>query len=340
MLFPVGLIGSGNPSRNSRKDETEIKSENEFAMTPAQISVVVCTYNRAEHLKVCLESLVVQTADESLYEVIIVNNNSTDSTLEIAEKFTGLQPNFRVVTEMKRGLSHARNRGCQEAYGEYVAYIDDDARAYTDWVENIHHFIQRRQDVRVFGGPYFAFFDQKIPDWLPVDFESHFLGNKERALERFKEWIAGPNMIFRKDLLAQIGLFPTDLGMVAGKIAYGEDTWVIKKTYDLGLDVFYVPTVIVDHFVHRYKIRLRWMLFSAYKRGLCYGKVFSCRPKLFHQLLVLQKNLVQFLLAIIFHVTLGQSRDVPLKRIVLDQLNPIFFTAGRIVDGVRVLIGA
>ena len=103
-----------------------------------KISVIVCTYNRAYLLKNCLRSLVDQLVETSTFEVIIVNNNATDDTEEVAKSFTEKYPNFRYIIEPNQGLSNARNRGYKEAKGEYVAYIDDDARAYTDWVENIH----------------------------------------------------------------------------------------------------------------------------------------------------------------------------------------------------------
>ena len=69
------------------------------------ISVIVCTYNRSYILADCLESLQKQTVDKSLYEVLVVNNNSTDKTQEIAENYVINHANFRVVFESQQGLS-------------------------------------------------------------------------------------------------------------------------------------------------------------------------------------------------------------------------------------------
>ena len=98
------------------------------------ISVVVCTYNRAHILPGCLESLVAQTLDSKLFEVVVVDNGSIDNTKEVAETFVGKFSRFKVVSALQQGHSFARNRGWQEARNPFVAYIDDDARAYPDWL--------------------------------------------------------------------------------------------------------------------------------------------------------------------------------------------------------------
>ncbi|MGD8380729.1 MAG: glycosyltransferase, partial [Syntrophobacterales bacterium] len=94
-----------------------------------KISVIVCTYNRAELLGGTLRTLCHQTLDTSEYEVIVVDNNSTDNTREVVDEFCRRSSNVRYCFEPQQGLSHARNQGLQEAKGKYVAYIDDDARA-------------------------------------------------------------------------------------------------------------------------------------------------------------------------------------------------------------------
>ena len=92
------------------------------------ISVVVCTFNRAQLAATAIESLCEQTADKSQYEVIVVDNNSQDNTREVTEDFCSRYPNLRYCLEEEQGLSHARNRGWRESRGVYVAYVDDDCR--------------------------------------------------------------------------------------------------------------------------------------------------------------------------------------------------------------------
>ena len=95
-----------------------------------RITVAVCTYNRAGLLEECLESLVNQTADANTFEVIVVNNGSTDQTQQVAQQFTRQHSTFHVVIENKPGLSHARNLAFRNARSNWISYIDDDTKAF------------------------------------------------------------------------------------------------------------------------------------------------------------------------------------------------------------------
>ena len=94
-----------------------------------QISAVVCTHNRAAYLRKALQSLVDQTMAQELYEIIVVDNASTDGTKQVVSEYSGAS-NLRCLYEPVIGLSRARNTGWGNARGEYVAYLDDDAVAH------------------------------------------------------------------------------------------------------------------------------------------------------------------------------------------------------------------
>lgn len=238
------------------------------------ISVVVCTYNRAHLLPACLESLAAQSLARELYEVIIVNNNSTDATLQVAGDFTVGIPNFRVVTERRQGLSHARNRGWQEAAGSFVAYIDDDARACTDWLSQMFSFIERNPEAEAFGGPYDAIAADGLPGWFPPECGSWNLGDQERSIRVGEEFINGTNMVFTRRILATLGGFNTTLGMMGRRVAYGEETRLLLELSERGMPVSYVPAMKVRHLVMEFKISLGWLLFSAYRNGCCSARTF------------------------------------------------------------------
>ena len=254
-------------------------------MSP-KISVVVCTYNRAGLLEDCLKSLAKQSADISGYEIIVVDNNSTDKTKEVANSFIKKYPNFRYVKEPNQGLSHARNRGWKEARGEYAAYIDDDARADGRWVENIIAFASKHPDVVAFGGPYKGFSLEEIPEWYKeTTYGTKTLGEKQRPIDK-NEWISGTNMVFRKTLLSGLGGFNTRVGMSKDTVSYGEETNLLVKIKKKNLPIFYVPDMVVEHLVADYKMSLRWMLMSHYKNGFSAMEAFELRRRPFRQALV------------------------------------------------------
>lgn len=233
------------------------------------VSVIVCTYNRAALLASCLEALACQDCDGDVFEVLVVDNNSSDETPRIAGAWTDSDQRFRLLHEAEQGLSHARNRGWREAAGAYVAYIDDDAIAYPDWISEMCAFTTRHPDVCAFGGPYHAFSTAPLPLWLPHDYGSWSLGDMDRPIRKGAEWINGTNMVFKRELLARFHGFRIDLGMSGDTVCYGEETRVILDIQDAGGTVFYAHRMTVRHLVQENKASLSWLLKSAYAVGRC-----------------------------------------------------------------------
>ena len=234
------------------------------------------------------------------YEVIIVDNNSIDNTQEIALSFVERYPNFRYIKEPKQGLSHSRNRGYKEAYGEYVAYIDDDARAEKKWVENIIGFALRRPDIVAFGGPYKRFVFEEIPKWYKDSYGSCNLGEEERPIAH-NEWISGTNMIYKSSLLMELGGFDTRVGMSGDTVSYGEETNLLIKIKQKSLPIFYVPNIVVEHLIPDYKLSLKWMLKSHYMNGFSGFETFGMRRErvkwVLKTLYVGLKGLIKFILS-------------------------------------------
>ncbi len=281
------------------------------------ISIAVCTYNRAGLLEGCLQSLASQKADPALFEVILVDNNSRDATAEIAARFTSRFTNFRYVKEINQGLSNARNRGWAEAHGSYVAYMDDDAKAFPDWVEKMSEFIFRRNDISVFGGPYFEFSTVSIPAWFPPGYGSWTLGDKERQIKIGEEWINGTNMVYRTSLLRELGGFSKELGMTGETISYGEETHLLLRLNKAGYEVWFVPGMRVHHLLAEYKLHLTWLLRASVGVGISWGKTADIKRSFLSHLRGLTKASV-----------LGPWRffaqsTIPFKRRLYFLLNPI-----------------
>lgn len=229
------------------------------------LTIVICTYNRSDWLPGCLSSLELQCSDGAV-EVLIIDNNSTDATSSIAKEFCKRLPNFKYIFESTQGLSHARNRSIKEANGQFVAYIDDDAKAHPDWVNSIIHFFETRPEACGAGGPHHAFSLAPIPPWFPKEYGSRSLGNKTRKL-REGEWIGGMNMAFRKQALTEVGGFDTSIGMNGDKISYGEETHLTLKMLERGMKVYYCAEMQVDHAIRPDKLKLRWLLHSNFANG-------------------------------------------------------------------------
>ena len=103
------------------------------------LSIVICSYNRASYISGALDSLYHQSAGLDNFEAIIVDNNSTDNTAEVFKQWRSSHANgsFTYLTESKQGASFARNTGAEGAKGQWLCFMDDDAIANSNYVENI-----------------------------------------------------------------------------------------------------------------------------------------------------------------------------------------------------------
>lgn len=295
-------------------------------MKRIQISIVVCTYNRAMLLGCALQSLAKFDLEASLCEIIVVDNNSIDNTSHIVDEMSANISNLRYVKEANQGLSHARNRGWREARGEYVAYIDDDARACPDWLETMADFIRRRPKEEAFGGPYAAFAQVPIPQWYPPGYGSWDLGDEERVISVGKEWLNGTNMVFKRTLLERVGGFNTRLGMSGDTVAYGEETRLLLELDRRGVPVYYVPQMKVEHLLASYKISLRWLLNSAFQNGRCARETFDRKRSLLSHLYGVGKAGGRALCRLLF------SESMPLKRRVYFACRGVAAECGALVD--------
>jgi len=241
-------------------------------MAIVEVSVIVCTYNRADLLKGCLESLVQQTLPKEQFEILVIDNASTDSTRELVESFLNIE-NIRYIFEDAPGLSHARNRGMREARGEYLAYIDDDARAAADWLEVAERLIRSVQPrIDCLGGPYHPFYTSPKPDWFKDEYEVRGFGNQPRQLGR-KEYISGANMIWAKDSLEMIGGFNVRLGVIGNQLVLGEETFAFEQVWQQKeTPVFYYsPAVMIYHWVPDFKMTVSYLLRRKFAAGQYQG---------------------------------------------------------------------
>lgn len=261
-------------------------------MNDCRISIIVCTYNRSEILPFCLESLAEQTLSPEWYEVIIVDNNSNDSTQEIASQYTETHQNFRYIKEPNQGLSYARNLGWHEARTDWTVFIDDDAKASPNFVERIIAAIEG-YDFECFGGVYLPWYKYGRPEWFRDEYASN--GTKIDHVGILEKGSAsGGVIVFKKSLLSKFGGFPTHIGMSGETMSYGEESYLQNKMRDEGYKIGFDPELIVYHLVPRYKMHPLWFIKSDYARGrdsciasvdpITWVKIFRTAKTLFYDL--------------------------------------------------------
>src|ERR1051325_7818256 len=138
------------------------------AVREPEISVVIGTYNRCDVLRGALESLLSQDSGGIDYEVIIVDNNSTDDTRNMVE---GLRDKFGSSNliycfERTQGVSHARNRGISMARGRLIAFTDDDIRPAENWIASVREGFDKFPNADCIGGRVLPPPKTEVPVWL------------------------------------------------------------------------------------------------------------------------------------------------------------------------------
>jgi len=243
------------------------------------ISAVVCTYNRSKLLTKCLKSLAGQSAEKSSYEVLIIDNNSTDDTNATVTEFVKKYPNFSIHIEKKQGIAHARNLGWQKVKGSYIGYIDDDVIADRDWIKTAYGII-KNHNPDIFGGPTYPYYLKPKPAWFKDEYETKLISDHDRYLNK-NEFIATLNFFIRKSLLEKLGGFNTQLGMVGNKISYHEDTDLIVRAWDKNpkLKVYYSLPLKVDHIIRANKMTISFILKSNFSSGKKYVQINKSNQK-------------------------------------------------------------
>ena len=221
-----------------------------------KVSVIVCTFNGSRTLSECLESLL--RLEYPNYEVIVVNDGSTDATAKIAHSY-----GFRVITTENQGLASARNTGLRAATGKIVAYVDDDAYPDPHWLRYLANTFMNTKHVGI-GGPNIA----PPGDGSIAECVAHSPGNPVHILlsDTEAEHIPGCNMAFRKAALEAIDGFDPQC-----RIA-GDDVDVCWRLQQKGWTLGYSPGAMVWHH-RRNSIRAYW------KQQHNYGKAESFLEK-------------------------------------------------------------
>jgi GT2 family glycosyltransferase len=217
--------------------------------TRPKVSVVVCTYNGARTLDQCLRG--VDRLDYPDYEVIVVDDGSTDDSSDIARRF-----DVRLIQTENLGLSNARNVGLRAASGEIVAYIDDDAYPDEDWLTYLVEAFDRSEHAGV-GGP-----NLPPPSDPPLaDCVAHAPGGPTHVLlsDTLAEHIPGCNMAFRRDRLLEVGGFDAQF-----RIA-GDDVDICWRMHERGWTLGFSPSAVVWH--HR-----RGSIRAYLRQQLNYGR--------------------------------------------------------------------
>jgi glycosyltransferase involved in cell wall biosynthesis len=234
-------------------------------MPTLRVTVAVITYNRSRFLKETLAGLVRQDYPADQWELLVIDNNSTDNTRDVVFSFMTATPAPRWILETRPGLDHGRNRAVEESRCDVIALVDDDILMEPDWLTRLVAPFSslNSHSIGVVGGEVVPVFPDGIPAWLegthrPLGFrkDSGSLPSGQAPM--------GANFAFPKWVFERFGTFDTRLDRRGAMLFGGGDSEMIRRIRSVGLEAWFVPGARVLHQIPAGRLTLRYAMRHAF----------------------------------------------------------------------------
>ena len=220
-----------------------------------RFSFITCTYNRDKYIGQTLQSVCDQKYPDNNYEIIVIDNNSTDNTASICEEFRAEYPNknFRYFKEMNQGLSFALNRGIKEAQGEYLIFVDDDETIIPEHLERLDNHLRTYPEAVLCGTPVIPVYEIPEPKWMSR-FTQRLIGGyfdqgKEVKILEAKNYPGTGHTIIKKELYERYGNYNTELGRKGTSLIGAEDKDMFNRLKNNNIICYYLPDIPIYHHI-------------------------------------------------------------------------------------------
>ena len=243
-------------------------------MDRPDVTVIVCTYNRAELLRGALLDLVRQEMDGlGSFEVLVIDDGSTDETGRVVHEVKAASSTeVRYVHQDGRGLTEAMNLGVLEARGKWVAFFDDDQRAQSHWLKELFVVARNRGAMCVAGNRVLTFLDGADPCLGPLARgilgEQLYSGDpgalKSRNIR--KNIPAGGTFLMARDLFETVGPFSAPLRMY-GLDTGGTDSEYMVRIRRAGHDLWASPASVTCHLIPPYRLGYSYLRWVSLRQG-------------------------------------------------------------------------
>ncbi len=244
---------------------------------PLFISVIIPTRDRAAYLERVLESLLGQAYSPDSFEIIVVDNGSTDSTPGVCETFSGRFPHFTYVFEERPGLHEARHRGVRLSRGGVLAFLDDDVETFPTWLEGIAAAFADPK-VALVGGKVLPRYEAQPPWWVsgmwkPLEGGGRVMkylslfdpGESVRPMR----FVFGCNFAVRKRVLLEArGFHPDSLPAEMLKYRGDGESWVSRYVHLSEYTGLYHPRASIYHIIPAGRLTVEYFCQRAYRQGI------------------------------------------------------------------------
>lgn len=242
------------------------------------ISVIVCCYNSALRLPLTLGYLSKQKTEKNLsWEIIIVNNNSKDNTVETAKSSWQSFANgkeLQIIDEYKPGLSFAREAGVKAALYDIIIFCDDDNLLAENYLQRSYNLVKRTKNEKygIWGGKIEACFDNDtiVPEWFEKEKANYVVGEQGSKSGDISSrgYVWGAGMVILKNVFFKVTDHNIPLLLTGRKenvLLAGDDSEICLRSLILGYKLYYDDSLTLKHYIPEYKLSL------AYNEGLKKG---------------------------------------------------------------------
>jgi glycosyltransferase involved in cell wall biosynthesis len=241
------------------------EKENKYCFLSSNVqgvSVVICCYNSAERLPLTLQHLGRQKTDPSLqWEVVLVNNNCTDNTEEVAGQIwqsNEIKAPLRIVSEEQPGLSHAREAGVKAAQYEVVVFCDDDNLLSENYLQYAFDLVQKTisSGYSVWGGKTTARFDENthVPEWFESVKQNYVVGEQAIASGDISDrgYVWGAGMVLIRNYFLKV-FDPRHPSLLKDReresLSSGGDSEICLRLLIIGCKLYYDAQLVLEHYI-------------------------------------------------------------------------------------------
>ena len=254
---------------------------------PQGVSIIICGYNSATRISPTLKALQKQQFKDKaiLWEVIFIDNASTDDTESVARKVWNSNPvtEFTIIKEEKPGLMHARKKGLAHAGYDIVSFIDDDNWVEPYWVHKVFEVFSMNERIGACGGKSEAVFEKERPGWFD-EYQNAFAvgvqGEQSGIIDDKRGFLWGAGLSFRSSLwqdLEQRGFRNLTVGREGKNINAGEDAELCYAIRLLGYHLYYHEDLVLKHFMPDNRMNLDYLAKMYEGFGKSYARLNSYR---------------------------------------------------------------
>ena len=225
------------------------------------LSIIICTYNRVDFLKKCIDSILKQISTNNGIEIVVIDNNCNDGTKEYINSLNSTYINY--FLETKQGLSHARNKGIEVSKGGFLAFVDDDATIDEKWLKSLLYHLKKQNINHIYGGPIFPNFEVNCPTWIDDEYFIRKFKSSDGYLDKLtaQDGFSGGNMCIPKNIFDKVGVFNTDLGMQGKEMGLGEESELFFRIHNQikQVKLYNINDMSITHFEAKFKLEKKYL---------------------------------------------------------------------------------